>query len=408
MKIVSRIGVIIVILGVVLSGLSCRNRAGTPGAAKGQADGAFVIGMLLVGPYNDHGWSQAHFDAGRYVEKQIDHVRMIYVDKVNPTDRPGTTPSQLAEDLLAKGAKLIVFNSDDMKDGALEFARKHPTVPVIHASGDSAWKDGKDYKGLPNLVNVMGRMEFGEMMAGFVAAMSTRTGKIGFLGPLINDETRRLASSAYLGAKYAWEKVLKRDPKDLVFKVTWIGFWFNLPGITSDPTQVMDDFYNSGFDVVISGIDTSEPLVQAKKQRAAGKMVYAISYDYNKACDEAPDVCLGVPYYNWGPEYVRQVKAVMNGSFKPAFIWNAPSWQDINDADKSAIGFTVGKAMSAETKKNLDAFIAALASSVDLWIGPMAYQDGSEFLKSGEQASETQVWYLPQLLAGMQGQSVSK
>ena len=99
--------------------------------------------MLLVGPYNDHGYSQAHYDAGKYVEQKMPGAEMIYVDKVNPADRPGTTPAQLAEDLLSKGAKVIVFNSDDMKDSALDFARAHPDVPVIHASGDSAWKEGK-------------------------------------------------------------------------------------------------------------------------------------------------------------------------------------------------------------------------------------------------------------------------
>ncbi len=40
------------------------------------------------------------------------------------------------------------------------------------------------------------------MIAGCAAALTTQTGQIGYLGPLINDETRRLASSAYLGAKY--------------------------------------------------------------------------------------------------------------------------------------------------------------------------------------------------------------
>jgi simple sugar transport system substrate-binding protein len=101
----------------------------------------------------------------------------------------------------------------------------------------------------------MGKMEYGKMIAGCVAALTTKTGKIGYLGPLINDETRRLASSVYLGAKYCWTNYLGKDASALSFKVTWIGFWFNIPGVTSDPTQVADDFYNSGYDVVISGID---------------------------------------------------------------------------------------------------------------------------------------------------------
>ena len=30
-----------------------------------------MFGMLMVGPYNDHGWSQAHYEAGLYVEEKL-------------------------------------------------------------------------------------------------------------------------------------------------------------------------------------------------------------------------------------------------------------------------------------------------------------------------------------------------
>src|SRR5512136_1511088 len=31
----------------------------------------FVFGVILVGPYNDHGWSQAHYIAGQYAEQKV-------------------------------------------------------------------------------------------------------------------------------------------------------------------------------------------------------------------------------------------------------------------------------------------------------------------------------------------------
>ena len=84
------------------------------------ADRPYVFGLLLVGPYNDHGWSQAHFEAGKYVEKKIPGTKMIYIDKVNPADRPGVTIPQLVDDMAEKGAKLIIANSDDMKDETIQ------------------------------------------------------------------------------------------------------------------------------------------------------------------------------------------------------------------------------------------------------------------------------------------------
>jgi len=135
----TRLAVMALVLMFVLS--AC---GGQPAATEEAASGEpFVFGILLVGPYNDNGWSQAHYEAGKYVEEKLG-ATMLYLDKVNPADRPGTTPDQLAEELVAQGAKLIIFNSDDMKDGVMEFATNHPDVPVIWLSGDYARKMVRD------------------------------------------------------------------------------------------------------------------------------------------------------------------------------------------------------------------------------------------------------------------------
>lgn len=368
-------------------------------------DKQFVFGMLLVGPYNDHGWSQAHYDAGRYMEEKVPGAKMIYIDKVNPADRPGITIPQLVDDLVEKGAQLIIGNSDDMKDGIREAALLHPKTYFIHVSGDDVLT-GKAPK---NLSNIMGRMEYGKMMAGFAAALTTRTGKIGYLGPLVNEETRRLVASCYLGARYAWEKVLNKDPKDLSFQVTWIGFWFNIPGVTSDPTQVAQNFVNTGYDVIISGIDTTESLVVARQKSQEGKKIWAIPYDYKGACSGAGEVCLGVPYFNWGPAYVNFVKAIMDGKWNQEWLWLGPDWKDINDPDTSTVGFLPGPALPQSVETRLDSFIKDLATGkVQLFKGPLDYQDGTPFLKVDEVASDQQVWYMKQLLKGMIGQSKAK
>lgn len=363
----------------------------------------FVFGMLLVGPYNDGGWSQAHYEAGKYVEEKTG-ATMVYLDKVNPADRPGTTPDQLAEELVAQGAKLVIFNSDDMKDASTTFAKANPDVFVIMASGDQVWPDGKVYEEIPNLTNIMGRMEYGKMLGGCAAALASETGKIGYLGPLINDETRRLAASAYLGARYCHEKA-GGDPAAFGFKVTWIGFWFNIPGFTLDPVQVSNDFYNSGYDVVISGIDNSVNLGEAQKLTAEGKKVFAVAYDFVGACDAAPEVCLGVPYFNWGPEYLKAINSAADGSWSSQFIWAGPDWADINNHDTSTVGFVTGPGTNAEDAAVIDAFIAELAGGLNLWTGPINLQDGTAYLADGEVATDQQVWYLSQLLEGMEGLS---
>lgn len=347
-----------------------------------------AIGMILVGPINDGGWSQAHYDAMKRVEADAG-VKFIYVDKVNPADRPNVKVEQVAQELIDQGATMIIANSDDFKDGIAQAAAQNPDVNFIHASGDAVLAGTAP----ANLGNMMGKMEYGKMIAGCAAALQTKTNKVAYLGPLINDETRRLVNAAYLGAKHCNDKV--------EFTVTWVGFWFNIPGVTLDPTKIMADFFTQGNDVVISGIDTPDAIIEAAKAKAAGKDVYAIPYDHETACERGPDACLGVPYFNWYPEYMKMTTALKDGTWAPDFVLFGPNWEDMNNPDTSGIGFKVGNAFTHQDK--LDEFIGFLAKGGTLFVGPLNYQDGKPFLTDGEIARTEQVWYQTNLLEGITG-----
>jgi len=362
----------------------------------------FIFGMVLVGPINDGGWNQAHYEAAQYVVEKVPGVKFIYIDKVNPADRPNVKVEQAIEELIGQGARLIITNSAEFADGTNVAAAAHPEVAFIHASGDKVLTG----EAPPNVRNLMGRMEYGKMIAGCAAALTTEAGRLAYLGPLIDPETRRLVNSSYLGARYCWETYRGRPAEELAFKVTWIGFWSNIPGVTLDPTKVANDFINEGYDVILSGIDTTEALVEANKAAQAGKRVFAIPYDFKGACAQGEAVCLGVPYFNWGPDYKRLVELARAGKWEPAWEWTGPNWSNLNDPDTSMIGFVKGPALSAENAAKLDEFIAKLADgSLNLFTGPLYYQDGSVFVPEGQVADDKTIWYTSQLLAGIEGQS---
>ena len=394
---------------ITMAGALLAGAIGTSGAAVVTAqEGAdpLKFGMILVGPRDDRGWSQAHFEGGEYVADQLG-AEIIVFDKLNSADSPGITADQVARDMIDQGAQLIVFTSNDFKDGAFLAAEQNPDVAMVWSSGDSAWSESQDPRpDLTNLANVMGKMQFGKMMAGCSAALQTETGRIGYVGPLINDETRQLVNAVYVGARHCWEDVLGNDPAGLDFGVNWIGYWFNLPGVTLDPTLVSNDFIDGGADVLISGIDTPEALTVTGQRAAAGENVWAIPYDYLQACDTAPEVCLGTPYFNWGPAYVEIAQSVQDGTFGADFQWLSPDWSDLNNLETTAVGYVKGPALSSEDEAALDEFIAGLADgSIDLWAGPLNNQDGSVWVAEGETASEQQVWYTKQLLEGIEGAS---
>jgi simple sugar transport system substrate-binding protein len=377
----------------------------------GEAPADFKFGMILVGPQNDQGWSQAHYEAGLYVIEQLGLPAdaMIVLDNMNTSARPETSLESVVDYRGAVGAQLVFATSDDMKDGIEAAAANHPEVPMIWSSGDNAWAEGKGYRpDLTNLGNVMGRMEYGKMIAGCAAALTTQSGQIAYLGPLINDETRRLVNSAFLGARYCWETYREEDPADLGFEVKWIGFWFNIPGFTLDPTQVTNEFLADGADVVISGIDTTEAIVRAGQATTADSPVWAIPYDFHDACAAAPAACLGVPYFNWGPSYLDIVNSVIDDEFEATWEWFGPDWDDITNEDTSGVGWVNGEGLSADAAADLEEFISDLGSGdVDLYTGPLNWQDGTEFLADGDTATDYEIWYAEQLLEGVVGASAA-
>lgn len=370
--------------------------------AAGTTDEEFVFGVVLVGPYNDHGWSEAHFVGAQYAEEKLGDVRMVYLDKMNAADRPNTTLEQVVDDMINDGAQMIFTTSDDFAADTDVVAAKYPDIPFVHISGDHA----RTGEAPSNVANYMGQMEYGKAIAGCAAALKTETGTIGYLGPLVNEETRRLAASAYLGARHCYETYRGGNPDDLRFVVTWIGFWFNIPGVTLDPTDVANDMFNAGADVLISGIDTTEAIVVAGQRADRGETVWAVPYDYEGACSIKPEICLGVPYFNWGPAYVRYLQAAREGTFEQSWEWEPPYWPDINDRDRSPVGFAMGDGLTDEEQATLEEYIGQLGSGeAKIFVGPLNYQDGTEFLAPGEEATPDQIWHLPQLLEGMEGAS---
>ncbi|HEX7620903.1 MAG TPA: hypothetical protein VF359_06860, partial [Anaerolineales bacterium] len=87
------------------------------------------------------------------------------------------------------------------------------------------------------------------------------------------------------------------------------------------------------------------------------------------------------------------------------FQWNGPDWANINNPDTSAVGYVKGDGLSADNSTKLDAFIAQLAGGLNLWTGPINLQDATVYLTAGTVATDQEIWYLPQLLEGMEGQS---
>lgn len=367
----------------------------------------FTFGMVLVGFKDDSGWSQAHYEGGLYVEEALDATMIVfenYNEGAADVVSGEVSMRGIVDEMVASGASLIFLTSAEFEDETNVVARAYPEVAFIHIAGDAVLT-----RTAPNNVgNLMGQMIWAKLIDGCAAGLATETGHIGYVGPLINAETRRLVSAAYLGARHCYSTYRGFDPQDLEFSVGWVGFWFHIPGVTENPTTIAFTMLNrQNVDVLISGIDTQEPVSVAEEFREQGNRVFATTYNNASSCRFYDDVCLGSPYYNWGPAYLDIAQAVMDGTWQPTWDWQRPNF---GDPESSLVRFEVGNALTADQRDALEEFIAQLEqyatnqlvpTSFPLWSGPLYLSNGQLLAEDDALVNVLDVWYLPELLTGI-------
>ena len=115
----------------------------------------------------------------------------------------------------------------------------------------------------------------------------------------------------------------------------------------------------------------------------------------------------------WEPGQAAQSKharvSIQNKRF--TLVNNEELYDLKTDPDEltNLYGKTEHAATIADVKKQLDAFVGDLASGkLQLFKGPLAYQDGTAFLADGKVGEDRDIWYMKQLLQGMEGQSSAK
>ena len=80
----------------------------------------FLFGIVLVGPKNDHGWSEAHYIAAEYVKEHVPGSDFIVYESLIPGGE--VTLEQVVDDMVAQGAKLILTTSAAVEEDTIGVA----------------------------------------------------------------------------------------------------------------------------------------------------------------------------------------------------------------------------------------------------------------------------------------------
>jgi simple sugar transport system substrate-binding protein len=302
------------------------------------------IAFAYVGPVGDGGWTFAHDNGRKAVEKEFgDKVVTSFVEKVPES----ADAERVIRDMAGQGNKLIFGTTFGYMEPMLKVAADMKDVKFEHATG---------YKTADNLRTYDSRTYEGAYMAGVIAGKMTKTNTLGVVGSMPIPEVIRNINSFTLGAQSVNPKVKT--------KVVWVNEWFNPPKETEAATALI----NGGADVLMQNTDSSAVLQTAEKM---GKRAFGWDSDMTAY---GPKAHLGSAVINWGPYYIKAVGDALNGKWSTGKAW----W----GVKEGAIDMvSVAADVPEDAKKKLDEVKAGLKDgSFVIWKGPIVGQDGKEVL----------------------------
>jgi len=311
------------------------------------------IAFAYVGPVGDGGWTFAHDNGRKAVEKEFgDKVVTSFVEKVPES----ADAERVFRDLVGQGNKLVFGTTFGYMEPMLKVAADAKDVKFEHATG---------YKQADNLRTYDSRTYEGAYMAGVIAGKMTKSNVLGVVGSIPIPEVIRNINSFTLGAQSV-------NPK-IKTKVVWVNEWFNPPKETEAATSLI----NGGADVLMQNTDSSAVLQTAE---AKGKRAFGWDSDMTAY---GPKAHLGSAVINWGPYYIKATRDALEGKW----AGNSASWWGVKEGAIDMV--SIAEDVPAETKAKIDDIKKGLTDgSFAIWKGPIVGQDGKEVLKKDEVADD--------------------
>ena len=349
-----KLAAITTVAAAALVGCGKKEEAAAPAAAPAVAAKAepLKIAFAYVGPVGDGGWTFAHDNARKALEKEFgDKIQTSFVENVPES----ADAERVIRDMAGQGNKLIFGTTFGYMETMLKVAPDFKDVKFEHATG---------YKSAENMRTYDSRTYEGAYMAGLIAGKMSKTGTLGVVASVPIPEVIRNINSFTMGAQTS-------NPK-IKTKVVWVNEWFNPPKETEAATSLI----NGGADVLFQNTDSPAVLKTAQDK---GKRAFGWDSDMTAY---GPKAHLASAIINWTPYYMKATKDALEGTWKTGGVW----W----GVKEGAIDIvSIAEDVPADTKAKVDAVRAGLKDgSFAIWKGPLVDNTGKTLLKKDEVADD--------------------
>ena len=330
------------------------------------------IAFAYVGPVGDGGWTFAHDNARKALEKEFgDRIVTSYVESVPES----ADAERVIRDMAGQGNKLIFGTTFGYMEPMLKVAADHPDVKFEHATG---------YKTAENMRTYDSRTYEGAYMAGVVAGAMTQSNTLGVVASIPIPEVVRNINSFTLGAQ-------RVNPK-ITTKVVWVNEWFNPPKETEAATSLI----NGGADILFQNTDSSAVLQTAEKM---GKRGFGWDSDMTAY---GPKAHLGSAIINWAPYYIKAVGDALDGKWA-----TGQTWWGVKEGAIDLVSLAAD--VPEDAKKRLDEVRAGLKDgSYQIWKGPISDNTGKEVLAADAVADDKFLGGINFFVKGVEGKVPGK
>jgi simple sugar transport system substrate-binding protein len=326
------------------------------------------IAFAYVGPVGDGGWTFAHDNGRKALEREFgDKIVTSFVENVPES----ADAERVIRDMAGQGNKLIFGTTFGYMEPMLKVAADVKDVKFEHATG---------YKQADNMRTYDSRTYEGAYMAGVIAGKMTKSNTLGVVAPIPIPEVIRNINSFTLGAQSS-------NPK-IKTKVVWVNGWFDPPKETEAATSLI----NGGADVLFQNTDSPAVL---KTAEAKGKRAFGWDSDMTAY---GPKAHLASAVINWAPYYIKSTREALEGKW----TGGGASWWGVKEGAIDIV--SIAEDVPAETKAKVEEVKKGLADgSFVIWKGPIIDNTGKEQVAKDAVADDKFLGGLSFFVKGVEG-----
>ena len=330
----------------------------------GQAWGAsdkVKMGFIFVGPRDDYGYNQAHFE-GKSAVAKLGWVKAFDEEKV-----PETIEVQKTMESMVKldGAQVLFPTSFGYFDPhILKVAPQLPNILFLHCGG--LYQDGKHPK---NVGSYFGYIDESQYIAGIVAGGMSKSGKLGFVAAKPIPQVLRNINNYTLGAR----SIKPNTTVHVIFTGDW-----SLPVREAEATNSLVD---QGIDVITCHVDSPKVVVTT----AAKRGVYCTGYH----CDQsklAPKGYLTGAEWNWAKVYMDYAEMIRKGQTVPHLVRGGLKEGLVKVSNYNQV---VTEAVRKQADAAKDKF---MSGGMVVYKGPIKDNTGRVVIAAGKEHVQTDIW----------------